>query len=114
MCKHHGIYISRLFYEFSMLDHFIYFEHILFTIKYVVYHVLIYVTICVLLPLLQSCLLASSYKLLEHHINVTYNYTIKYDTKCNIIFDIWGYHTCFHYINGFQFNDPCVDESTLW
>ncbi len=97
----------------SMLDHFIYFEHILFTIKYVVDHVFIYVTRCVFLSLPSKLLLASSYKLLEHHINVTYNCTIEYDTKCNTIFDIWGYHTCSHYKSGFQFNDLRVGESTL-
>jgi hypothetical protein len=39
---------------------------------------------------LQSCLLASLYKLFEHHINVTHNCTTKYDTKCNTLYLIYG------------------------
>lgn len=74
----------------SMLDHLIYFEHIFLPLNmcfimslYMLQDVLSY-------HCLQSCLLASSYKLLEHHINVTYNCTIEYDTKCNTQYLIYG------------------------
>jgi len=70
-----------------MLEHLIYFVHILFAIRYAVYYVL---TRWVVLPL-PSVLFSSVFMLsaLVCSINVPYNCTIEYHMEWNIVCYIW-------------------------